>query len=93
LFSRKGEYIHALPLYEQCLAKRRQTLGDHHPDTLQSLSNLAVLFYNKGEYKRALPLFEECLQQCVRALGHSHPQTKGMQNSRDLCSAKISAGE
>ena len=59
LFRRKGEYDRALPLYEECLSKRKRVLGDEHPDTLKSLNNLAALFYCKGEHDRALPLFEE----------------------------------
>jgi hypothetical protein len=86
-------YDRALPLYEECLAKRQKILGDDHPDCLQSLSNLAVLLHNSGEYKRALPLFDQCLEKCVRVLGRSHPHTKGMQSSRDLCAEKISTNK
>ena len=40
LFQDKGEYDRALPLYEECLAKRKRVLGDDHPDTFKSLNNL-----------------------------------------------------
>jgi tetratricopeptide (TPR) repeat protein len=63
LFRKKGEYDRALPLYEECQAKRKRVLGDDHPSTLVSLNNLAVLFESKGEHDRALPLFEECLRR------------------------------
>ncbi len=43
LFRNKGEYDRALPLYEECLAKRKRVLGDEHPDTLSSLNNLAFI--------------------------------------------------
>jgi tetratricopeptide (TPR) repeat protein len=75
LFRNKGEYDRALPLYEDCLVKRKRVLGEYHPDTLASLSNLAILFRSKGEYDRALPLYEECLAQKKRVLGDDHPDT------------------
>jgi hypothetical protein len=43
LFQVKGEYNRALPLYEECLAKRKRVLGDDHPDTIKSFNNLAAL--------------------------------------------------
>ncbi len=46
LFSSKGDYDRALPMYEECLAKSKRVLGEDHPDTLASLNNLAILFYN-----------------------------------------------
>ena len=33
MFKNKGEYDRAMPLYEECLAKRKRVLGDDHPDT------------------------------------------------------------
>ena len=89
LFRNKGEYDRALPLYEECLAKRKRVLGDEHPDTLTSLNNLAGLFYSKGEYDRALPLYEECLAKIKRVLGDQHPHTKVFQRSRDACARQL----
>ena len=89
LFHNKGEYDRALPLYEECLAKRKRVLGDEHPDTLISLNNLAALFYSKGKYDRALPLYEECLAKSKRVLGDQHPHTKDTQRSRDACARQL----
>ena len=33
LFNDKGDYDRALPMYEECLAKRKRVLGEDHPDT------------------------------------------------------------
>ena len=38
---RRGQYRQALALDEQALAGRRRVLGEDHPDTLQSMNNLA----------------------------------------------------
>jgi hypothetical protein len=43
LLQDQGEYDRALPLYEDCLEKRKRILGDDHPDTLYSIQNLARL--------------------------------------------------
>ena len=85
----QGEYDRALPLYEECLAKRKRVLGDHHPFTLTSLNNLAALFKSKGEYDRALPLYEECLAKSKRVLGDEHPDTKNTQSGRDACARQL----
>ena len=75
LLRNKGEYDRALPLYVECLAKRKCILGEDHPDSLASLNNLAMLFRSKGEYNLALPLYEECLGKRKCVLGEDHPDT------------------
>ena len=39
----QGKLGEAEPLYLEALAARRETLGDRHPDTLNSINNLAIL--------------------------------------------------
>ena len=52
-----------------------EKLGEDHPDTLQSLNNLAALLHSKGEYDSALPLVEKCLEGRKRVLGDNHHDT------------------
>ena len=59
LLKKKGDYDRALPMYEECLARRKRVLGEDHPDTLTSLKGFALLFKNKGKYDRALAMYEE----------------------------------
>ena len=47
-------------------------LDDEHPDTLDSLNNLANSLHCKDE-NSALPLYEECLARRKRVLGEDHP--------------------
>jgi tetratricopeptide (TPR) repeat protein len=75
LLQDQGEYDRALPLLEDCLEKRKRILGDDHPDTLVSISNLADLLQDQGEYDRALPLLEDCQEKRKRILGDDHPDT------------------
>jgi len=73
VYLKQGEYSKALPLVEQALQLREQTLGRQHPDTATSLNNLAYLYYLQGEYDRALPLYEQALQIDKKVYGDKHP--------------------
>jgi hypothetical protein len=53
-----GEYERARQLDEDTLARRRRVLGDDHPDTLTSASNLAADLTNLGEHERAREIRE-----------------------------------
>ena len=39
-----GEYAKAEPLFQEALQIRQKVLGPEHPDTAQSLNNLAGLY-------------------------------------------------
>jgi tetratricopeptide (TPR) repeat protein len=62
LFFNQGDYDKALPLFVECLEKRKSALGENHPKLLPHYNNLALLFSNQGRYDKALPLLDECLQ-------------------------------
>ena len=49
-------YAAARPLYERALAIREKVLGPEHPDTANSLNNLALLLKDQGELAAARPL-------------------------------------
>jgi Tetratricopeptide repeat len=50
-------------------------LGEDHPDTLTSASNLAVDLSGLGEYEAARELDEDILARRRRILGEDHPDT------------------
>ena len=52
---------------------RRRLLGEEHPQTAISLSNLATHLRDKGDYAAAEPLFREALAMRRRLLGNEHP--------------------
>eukprot|EP00933_Yihiella_yeosuensis_P001199 TRINITY_DN101956_c0_g1_i1.p1 TRINITY_DN101956_c0_g1~~TRINITY_DN101956_c0_g1_i1.p1 ORF type:complete len:297 (-),score=59.82 TRINITY_DN101956_c0_g1_i1:304-1194(-) len=54
-----GDYEGALKLLEEVLSVRRNMLGDEHPDTLDSITNLALQHTEMGNYPVALKLSEE----------------------------------
>jgi DNA-binding SARP family transcriptional activator len=71
----RGEPTPARALYERAQDLRRSMLGDDHPDTLQSASNLAISLWALGQHERAHQLGEDTLTRCRRVLGDDHSQT------------------
>jgi tetratricopeptide (TPR) repeat protein/predicted Ser/Thr protein kinase len=65
----------AVGLLEQARTIRQTVLGVDHPDTLGTMSNLAVGYGAAGRLPEALPLFEETLQLRKAKLGPDHPDT------------------
>jgi tetratricopeptide (TPR) repeat protein len=54
-----GELEKAQSLRKETLELRKARLGDGHPDTVQSLSDLAKGYSTMGKPEQALPLFQE----------------------------------
>jgi serine/threonine protein kinase len=75
LYQRIGRSDDAYPLQESALATRRRTLGEEHPDTLVSISNMGVLLRSQGRLAEAEPFYREALEKRRRTLGEEHPQT------------------
>jgi tetratricopeptide (TPR) repeat protein len=57
-----GDYAKGVASAEQALQLARKVFGARHPDTLQSLNNLAMLYQAQGRYGEAEPLLKEALQ-------------------------------
>jgi tetratricopeptide (TPR) repeat protein len=70
-----GDYAKAEPLFQQALQIRKKALGPEHPDTANSLNNLAFLYSRIGDYANAEPLFQEAVQLNKKLLGRDHPDT------------------
>jgi len=65
----------------RALAIHERVLGPEHPDTAQSLNNLAILYHNQGKDEQAEPLYQRALAIYERMLGPEHPYTKATQKS------------
>jgi Tetratricopeptide repeat len=70
-----GELVPARPLSERARDLRSSMMGDDHPDTLESASNLSLNLWALGQYERARRLAEDTLTRCRRVLGGDHPCT------------------
>jgi CHAT domain-containing protein/tetratricopeptide (TPR) repeat protein len=65
-------------------------LGTEHPDTLQSVNNLAALYQTQGRYAEAEPLFRRTLSVLERVFGAEHPNT--LQSANNLAGLCVSQG-
>ena len=54
---------------------RKRVLGEEHPDTLTSISNLALTYRNQGQWKKAEDLQVMVIVTMKRVLGERHPFT------------------
>jgi len=54
---------------------RKWMLGEEHPDSLTSMSNLVVMYWNQGWLKEAEDLVELVMETRKRVLGEEHPHT------------------
>ena len=57
------------------MEKRKQVLGDDHPDTLKSMANLASTYRNQGRWKEAETLQVVVMEKRKQVLGDDHPDT------------------
>jgi tetratricopeptide (TPR) repeat protein len=71
----RGEPRPARTLIERAHQLRRDTLGEDHPDTLESANDLASDLRELGEYQQARELDEDTLTRCRRVLGENHLHT------------------
>ena len=71
------------------LETRRKTLGDTHPDTVESMQNLASLLQSRGNCVDAEPLCLEAFHARRKLLGDTHPFTlQSIQNLAALLQAQ-----
>ena len=68
-----------------------KALRPDHPDTAQSLNNLAQLYADQGAYAKAEPLHLRALAIREKALGPDHPDTAQSLNNLALIYAKQGA--
>ena len=75
-YYRSARYAMAEPLYDQALSIHRRVFGADHPDTAESLNNLAVLYRVQERHTEAAPLLKKAVEIMERVLGAEHPNTK-----------------
>jgi eukaryotic-like serine/threonine-protein kinase len=76
-----GAATTGLPFLTRSVDLFKARLGPDHPDTLTSMSNLAVSYQAAGQLDRALPLFEETLKRMKATLGPDHSNTLTAMNN------------
>ena len=79
-----GAYARARPLYERALAIREKLLGPDHPQTAETLNNLALLLRDEGDHAAARPLLERALAINESTFGPEHGATATSLNNLAL---------
>jgi len=79
-----GAYAQARPLYARALALREKCLGPEHPDTAETLNNLALLLRDGSDHAAARPLLERALAINEKAFGPEHGATATSLNNLAL---------
>ena len=74
IYDELGKLEKAVPLYEEVLRKRKETLGPDHRDTLKVMSYLAIAYSENKRLEDALPLFREVFERRKNKLG---PENQG----------------
>jgi non-specific serine/threonine protein kinase/serine/threonine-protein kinase len=74
-YERLGEYRAAEPHLELARDLRLRELGEEHPETLESMTDLAWLYRDQGRNDDAEPLQLKTLEVKKRVLGEEHPST------------------
>jgi CHAT domain-containing protein/exonuclease VII small subunit len=74
-YYQQGLFKKALPLAKKAWKKRKEILGEKHPETLISLNNLALIYKKLGSLSHALPLYEKGYRFSKEVLGEKHPNT------------------
>ncbi|KAJ7895630.1 hypothetical protein B0H14DRAFT_3125286 [Mycena olivaceomarginata] len=75
IYTDLGEYQQAKELNDVVLEKRKQLLGDNHPDTLRTMGDLANRYSDLGEHQKAKELKGIVLEKQKQLLGDNHPHT------------------
>ncbi|KAF2266124.1 hypothetical protein CC78DRAFT_578705 [Lojkania enalia] len=71
----QGKYKTAEEMNRRALEGREKTLGKEHPDMLNSVYCIDLLFHKQHQYEAASSLYERASSRYQRVLGPEHPTT------------------
>jgi nephrocystin-3 len=74
-----GDFAESLNMRQ--LDERERELGEEHPTTLRSVSNLGLLYSAQGRYSEAEPLYQKALEANERILGEEDSETLTVANN------------
>jgi tetratricopeptide (TPR) repeat protein len=70
-----GQYAPAETSHRKASSLRKEVLGPEHPDTLTSMSNLALVLGSQGKYEDAEAMNQQTLARREKVLGLEHLDT------------------
>ncbi|KAF9556642.1 hypothetical protein CPC08DRAFT_752398 [Agrocybe pediades] len=85
----QGKLVEAEEMYSKVIALRTKILGDDHPSTLTSRSDLGSLYMAKGQWEEAKAIILPILE--ARTRGDDHPST--LTSRRNLGSLYMAKGQ
>jgi tetratricopeptide (TPR) repeat protein len=71
----EAEHKEAEAMYRQVLEAREKVLGQEHPDTLTSVSQLGLALGQLGKWEEAEAMHQRALEVREKVLGEEHPDT------------------
>ncbi len=77
-------FAQAIEYGQSLVADYERVLGETHPSTLTSRSNLAAAYRAAGRLDEAIPLYERTLADREQVLGETHPSTLTSRNNLAL---------
>ncbi len=69
----RRQYAKAVPLAVEAFGIRKDILGEEHPQTLASRSDLGWMYRDSADYAKAEPLLRECSLLRKKVFGERHP--------------------
>ena len=76
-----GRFEESEVLYKTCLDLRRESLGRDHPDTINTMNNLGLVYNQQGRYHEAEKLHKTCSILYNRKLGVNDTKTMNSMNN------------
>jgi serine/threonine protein kinase len=74
-FSGLGMHTESLAAFKRALYVRRESLGEDHPDTLNSMNHLAMAYQGGGQLNASIELYVKVLAKLRTKLSDDHPTT------------------
>ena len=90
-FSGLGLSPESHSVFERAYLIRRAQLGEDHPETLESMDNLAMAYQDAGRLDKAIPILEVALAKRRDKLGDEHADT--LESMNDLAVAYWEEGQ
>lgn len=81
IYYQQGRFKEAEKHHLQIYLRRREVLGDYHPETLGAMGSLANSYHFQGRLEEALELKKRILDGRKKRLGDTHPETWGAMGS------------
>lgn len=72
--NKKGRLKETEDLYVQVVVARRKILGEDHPETWESVKELALIYRYQGRFKEAENLYVHVVAARKKVLGEEHPE-------------------